>query len=134
MTDIASAAGPAEPVRRLADALTPAIAAAAVKGGAPLAAADLPALAGTLAGVIAEDPALTHAVNGEPWYRSRVTWGALVAALAPFVGLIVGHQLSPDERSIMIDLGTAAGTLAGAGLALYGRWVARVPIGQRRTL
>lgn len=116
---------------RLAQALLPAVAEAAGRSGAPLSQQQLPALAGSLAGAIASDPALAHAVNGEPWYRSRVTWGALVAAVAPLIGLLVGHELRPDERSMLVDLATAGGTMAGAALALYGRWAARVPIGGR---
>ena len=133
ITDASSATGKAaaDPALRLAGALAPVVAAAAARNGAALDAAAMPALAGSLADALAADPALAHAVNAEPWYRSRVTWGAIVAALAPLAGLVAGHELSPDERSMLIDLATAAGTLAGAGLALYGRWAARVPIGRR---
>lgn len=116
---------------RLAEALLPAVAAAAGRAGAPLGGEQLPALAGSLQSAIAGDPALAHALNAEPWYRSRVTWGALVAGLAPLIGLLVGHELGPDERSMLVDLATAAGTMAGAALALYGRWAAKVPIGGR---
>lgn len=116
---------------RLAEAILPAVAAAAGRGGAPLPSEALPALAGSIRSAIAGDPALAHAVNAEPWYRSRVTWGALVAGLAPLIGFVVGHELGPDERSMLVDLATAAGTMAGAALALYGRWAARVPIGGR---
>lgn len=116
---------------RLAAALLPAVASAAGRSGAPLADEQLPALAGSLETAIAGDPALAHAVNGEPWYRSRVTWGALVAGLAPLIGLVVGHELGPDERRMLVDLATAAGTMAGAALALYGRWAAKVPLGGR---
>ena len=28
------------------------------------------------------DPAVQHATNGEPWYASRVTWGAIIAITA----------------------------------------------------
>ena len=77
----------------------------------------------------ASDPALRHAVNAEPWYRSRVTWGAIVAAAAPLIGLVVGHEIGVEERSLLVDIAMAGGSIAGAALALHGRWIAKVPIG-----
>lgn len=73
-------------------------------------------------------PLLAHATNGEPWYRSRVTWGAIVAGLAPLAGLF-GEALSAEHQEGVVQVLVAAGTLAGAGLALWGRWQARRPIG-----
>lgn len=73
-------------------------------------------------------PLLAHATNAEPWYRSRVTWGAIVAGIAPLAGLF-GTALSPDQQDGAVQALVAAGTLAGAGLALWGRWRARRPIG-----
>ncbi len=114
---------------RLAASLAPALA-AAVRGGNPVGAADLPDLGGAVAAAIAADPALRHAVNGEPWYRSRVTWGAIIAGLAPVIGLLAGHEIGEDERSLFVDIAMAAGSLAGALIALHGRWIARVPLGR----
>ena len=116
--------------QRLASALAPSIAAAAARSGAPLAAAEMPALGAAVAEAIAADPALHHAANAEPWYRSRVTLGAIVAGLSPLIGLVAGHELGADERSLLVDLAMAAGSLAGALIALHGRWVARVPLGR----
>ncbi len=115
---------------RLAASLAPALAKAAARGGTPVEASELPGLGGAVAAAIAADPALRHAVNGEPWYRSRVTWGAIIAGLAPVLGLLAGHELGEDERSLLVDIAMAAASLAGALIALYGRWMARVPLGR----
>lgn len=115
---------------RLAEPLAKAVAEAAARRGTAVAEADLPALAETVAGAIAADPALGHAVNAEPWYRSRVTWGAIIAALAPVIGIVAGREIGAEEQSLLADAAMAAAGLAGAALALYGRWVARVPLGR----
>ncbi len=116
--------------RRLAVSLAPAIAEAAARSGSPVAEADLPALGNAVAEAIAGDAALSHAANAEPWYRSRVTWGAIVAGLSPLIGLLAGHELGADERSLIVDMAMAGGSLAGALIALHGRWVARAPLGR----
>ena len=116
--------------QRLAVSLAPSIAAAEARSGSPVAIGDLPALGAAVAEAIASDPALAHAANAEPWYRSRVTWGAIVAGLSPLIGLLAGHELGADERSLMVDMAMAGGSLAGALIALHGRWVARVPLGR----
>ncbi|PPE80588.1 hypothetical protein C3941_08570 [Kaistia algarum] len=74
---------------------------------------------------------MRHVTNAEPWYASRVTWGAIIAALAPILGLVLGRTVSVADQASIVEIGTAAGTLAGAGLALYGRWVAKTPIGSK---
>jgi len=106
-------------------AVTGALARVAARSDNPLTPDLVPAIAAAVADEAAADPALRHAANSEAWYASRVTWGALIAAIAPILGMVLGRTIGMD------DLGTAAGTLIGAGLALYGRWFARTPIGSR---
>ena len=74
---------------------------------------------------IIADPAVIHVANAEPWYASRVTWGAIIAALAPILGLCLGHAVSAEDQASLGEVAVAIGTLAGAGLTLYGRWRAR---------
>lgn len=74
-------------------------------------------------------PLVEHATNTEPWYLSRVTWGAVVAGVSPLLGLVLGAAPTLEEQSRLAEIGAAAGTILGAGLALYGRWLARRPIG-----
>ncbi|MCX5493092.1 hypothetical protein OSH11_00080 [Kaistia dalseonensis] len=95
----------------------------------PLTAQAAPEVAKAIVAEVTRDPAVLHAVNGEPWYASRVTWGAIIAAFAPLLGLLLGHAVDAGEQAAIGEIATAAGTLIGAGLALYGRWVARAPLG-----
>jgi len=67
----------------------------------------------------------------KPWYASKTTWAAIVAAILP-----VANQLSlqlhltlPDQQIIVDDL-TALGTVVAAGIAIYGRITAKAPIGK----
>lgn len=74
-------------------------------------------------------PIVANATNSEPWYRSRVTLGALLAAVAGVLG-IFGFSLAPEDQSKILDLIVAIGPVVGGALALYGRWVAKKPLGQ----
>ena len=68
-----------------------------------------------------------HLTNQEPWYRSRVTWGALmslVAAMGSGFGLVLG----PAEVEAAVTVLAAGGTMIGALVTLYGRWIAKRPI------
>lgn len=113
----------------LLGAVSGAVGRAALDETNPLTTAAAPAVAEAIAAEVARDPAILHAVNGEPWYASRVTWGAIIAALAPLLGLALGHTISSADQASIGEIATAAGTLLGAGLALYGRWAAKKPIG-----
>jgi len=112
-------------------AVTGALARVAARSDNPLTPDLVPAIAAAVADEAAADPALRHAANSEAWYASRVTWGALIAAIAPILGIVLGRTIGADDQAAIVELGTAAGTLIGAGLALYGRWFARTPIGSR---
>lgn len=69
-----------------------------------------------------------HATNNEPWYQSRVTLGALLAAIAGVLG-IFGWAFPAEMQGKVIDLIIALAPLIGGALALYGRWAAKKPIG-----
>lgn len=70
----------------------------------------------------------THATNAEPWHQPRVTIGALVSMGAGAAGLF-GFALSPQDAETIFGVTMALGTAAGGVLTLYGRWVAKKPIG-----
>lgn len=89
----------------------------------------VPAISAAIAAEAARDPVVQHAANAEPWYTSRVTWGAIIAALSPLIGLLLGRTVTAADQLAIVEFGTAAGSLVGAGMALYGRWLARAPIG-----
>lgn len=104
---------------------------AAVKEAASSPANDLQAKdVGAVAKAVSENitPLVEHATNTEPWYQSRVTWGAIGAIMLPIAGAlgVSADVISADE---FVALGIAAGTVASGLLTLYGRYVARRPIG-----
>jgi hypothetical protein len=69
-----------------------------------------------------------HVTNQEPWYRSRVTLGALLAAAAGLAGAL-GYAFPEEMQGKVLDIVIAAGPIIGAMIALYGRWVATKPLG-----
>ena len=73
-------------------------------------------------------PEVAHATNMEPWWQSRVTWGALVSGAAG-VASAFGFALAPEDTDVIIGVLTATATVLGAAFTLYGRWRARRPIG-----
>ena len=74
-------------------------------------------------------PVVAHITNTEPWYQSRVTLGAILAAAAGVVGAF-GYAFPEDVQGKVVDLIVALGPVIGGALALYGRWAAKKPLGQ----
>lgn len=74
-------------------------------------------------------PMIENAVNAEPWYRSRVTIGALVSIIIPLLGLagVSSDVVDADQLTAIV---VAAGSAIGGVVSLYGRWKAKRPIGQ----
>jgi hypothetical protein len=70
-------------------------------------------------------PTLEHLTNNEPWYRSRVTIGAVLSAAAA-VAAIFGVSF---DVPMMTEVVMAVGVLIGSAITLWGRWVATKPIG-----
>lgn len=73
-------------------------------------------------------PPVLHATNNEPWYQSRVTWGALGAIVLPILG-VIGVTSDVIDMDTFVGLGIAAGTVFSGIVTLWGRWKARKPIG-----
>jgi hypothetical protein len=67
--------------------------------------------------------------NAEPWYLSRVTWGALVTLATPLLAW-AGWTLEPDDREAIVTAALLVGPALGGCLTLYGRWAAQAPIGR----
>ncbi|GAB4072805.1 hypothetical protein KHC28_00820 [Ancylobacter sonchi] len=109
--------------------LMPAIAAATHQAVAQTASG----LGGADTAVIAKEVAraatdtIINQTNNEPWYLSRVTLGALLALVGGIysLGLDFADGAPPSVDSLTSQL-TA---IVGAGTVLYGRWVARKPLG-----
>lgn len=74
-------------------------------------------------------PILQHETNNEPWYRSRVTWGAIGSIALPLLGIIgvTSDIVTLDE---FVAGGIAVGAMISGIVTLYGRWAARKPIGK----
>lgn len=75
------------------------------------------------------DAVIENATNSEPWYQSRVTWGAIVSILFPLLTM-VGVKMDWIDQSTAVNGGLALGAAVGAVVTLYGRWVAAKPIGK----
>lgn len=73
-------------------------------------------------------PIVAHVTNSEPWYQSRVTLGAILAAAAGVLGLF-GYAFPSEVQGKVIDLIIALAPIIGGGFALYGRWAAKKPLG-----
>lgn len=74
-------------------------------------------------------PVVAHLTNSEPWYQSRVTLGAIIAAAAGLFG-VFGYAFPAETQGKVIELIVALGPVIGGAIALYGRWVAKKPLGQ----
>ena len=94
----------------------------------PAVLSDHSAIATEVTRAMERSPELQHATNSEPWYQSRVTWGAVVAILSGVLP-IAGVTLDPDDQATLFAALMGIGSAAGGFLALYGRWKAKRPIG-----
>jgi hypothetical protein len=73
-----------------------------------------------------EMPEIKHLTNTEPWYQSRVTLGALGTVVGSLWGCYLIYLESGLNITLMWPLLTTAG---GAAVTLWGRWVAKKPLG-----
>lgn len=72
---------------------------------------------------------IVNQTNQEPWYQSRVTWGAILAGVSGALA-VFGYQLPAEVQGKILDGIIAAGPLVSMAVVLYGRWVAKKPIGE----
>jgi hypothetical protein len=73
-------------------------------------------------------PTLEHLANQEPWWRSRVTIGAIISIAIPALGAF-GVATDWIDQETAISVAMAAGSAVGGLITLYGRWKAKRPIG-----
>ena len=59
-------------------------------------------------------------MDSKPWFQSKGVWGGVIALLAGVAGLF-GFHLDAALQGDVIDWLAAAGGVAGAALAIYGR-------------
>ena len=75
-------------------------------------------------------------MNGKakPWWASKTIWGGIVAAACGLLAL-AGHRVSPETQSFLaqqaVQVATAAATVIGGLLAIYGRIKAEGKIGKK---
>ena len=95
----------------------------------PVQKADAPVVKEEVAEVLQKEvaPVIEHLTNNEPWYRSRVTWGAIFAILGGVA--TIGTMAANGVPLSWETYGTPALSIWGGVQALYGRWKARKPIG-----
>ena len=78
------------------------------------------------------EPTLEHLTNNEGWYRSRVAWGAILSAIGATSSLL-GVSFEPELQGRVLEaimLWVAVGGLvSGPLLTLYGRYIAKKPLG-----
>lgn len=114
---------------KAAEAVTRTVLAAVVQASADptnnLAPTDVaPVTAAVAAKVV---PVVLSATNNEPWYQSRVTWGAIASITLPLLG-VLGVTSDVVDADTLVAIGMAAGSAVGGLLTLYGRWRARKPL------
>jgi hypothetical protein len=71
-------------------------------------------------------PVIEHLTNNEPWFRSRVTWGAIFAILGGVA--TIGTAVANGETNLEL-YSTAGMSILGGVSTIWGRWAARKPIG-----
>jgi hypothetical protein len=71
-------------------------------------------------------PVIEHLTNNEPFYKSRVSWGALFAILGGVA--TIGTAIANGESNMEVYT-TAGMSILGGVTTLYGRWKARKPLG-----
>lgn len=112
----------------IAGAILTAVSAVAANPTTDLKPSDAAAVSQQVQAEIASDPVVQHVTNTEPWYQSRVTIGAIVSIVIPLLGLI-GISTDVIDADMLTRVLTAAGVVIGGLFTLYGRWVARKPLG-----
>lgn len=114
--------------RRLMDlskAIRDALMRAAQKPEVPLDPKDVDRVAHAQALELISDPVVNFTYNLEPWYKSRVTLGALITLVSVVLGGVFGVAVTDQEKDQFVYLVEAVGVAWGLGLTLYGRWRAR---------
>lgn len=94
-----------------------------LSSAAPVVAAN--AVAEEVEARIVENPRVQHVTNTEPWWRSRVTWGAVTAILSGGFGISALAKAGSTDGALYTPF--VMSIVGGAG-TLYGRWKARTPL------
>lgn len=114
------------PAQKVKELIAVAVSSEAVNPTSSLETRDIRAVTEAVAAQVV--PTVLNVTNNEPWYQSRVTWGALGAIVLPLLGFV---GVTSDILSLndFIVGGMALGSAISGGITLWGRWKARKPIG-----
>lgn len=95
----------------------------------PTVAAD-PSAAPAITQAVMEEvqPRIEYLTNTEPWWQSRTTLGAIIIIASRLLAHF-GHEIPQELHGAILDLIIAFGPYFGAGLALWGRWISKKPLG-----
>jgi len=110
------------------DAISDAAERVALRSDVQIENADAASIAAKVATEVMKSPELINAMNDEPWYQSRVTWGGIIVIAVPVMAQL-GIATDWVDADQLTSILTALGTAFGAALSLYGRWRAKRPIG-----
>jgi len=94
---------------------------------------DVPAKSGAAGPIIdaafkSVGPEIINATNAEPFYQSRVTIGAIMTLIGGSYSLVLDFMDGVPPG--VDDLTGQLTAIVGAGVVLYGRWVATKPLGK----
>lgn len=114
--------------RTVAAAVEASIEQAARRQDVPVQDAVAATVAAKLTPAVLATPELQHAANAEPWIQSRVTIGAIITLIAGSYGL--GMDFLDGVPPAVDAFAGQVGAIVGAGVTLYGRWIATRPLGR----
>jgi len=72
-------------------------------------------------------PQIDHLTSSEPWFKSRVVWGAVLIFVTRLLAHF-GYAIPQELHGAILDMLIAFGPYIGAGIALWGRY-AKKPLG-----
>jgi hypothetical protein len=94
---------------------------------APPVTLDADAIAAQVIEKVLSQPEVAKLSTPVAWYQSHAIWGALVAGLAPLLGLL-GYALSPEDAQTLVTGLVAVSSGVGMVISIYGRITTTRPI------
>ena len=88
---------------------------------------DADAIAAKVIEKVLAQPEVAKLSTPVAWYQSHAIWGALVAGLAPVLGLL-GYALSPEDAQTLVTGLVAVSSGVGMVISIYGRITTTRPI------
>lgn len=81
---------------------------------------DADAIAAKVIEKVLAQPDVARLSTPIPWHQSHAIWGALVAGLAPILGLL-GYALTPEDAQNLVTGFVAVSSGVGMVVSIYGR-------------